>query len=113
MRSVCDGFFVAQDYEETKDGRVVFRGHGVFGFDAPSGQHTWYWVDSMGMVPPAPSRGTWDGDTVVFESRSPQGTGRYTWRLTGPDQLHFRLENCFDGKTFTELMHGDYARVGA
>src|SRR5215831_3482400 len=57
IRSDLDGFFVIQDYVEEKDGRVVFRGHGVFGWDAGDKKYIWYWVDSMGSVPAAPSRG--------------------------------------------------------
>ena len=48
MRRDVDGFFLIQDYVEEKDGRIVFRGHGVIGFDTHSREYTWYWVDSMG-----------------------------------------------------------------
>src|SRR5262245_58446522 len=78
-RSTCrldlDGFFVVQDYVEEKDGQVSYRGHGVFGYDAQSGEYAWYWVDSMGFVPAAPSRGSWEGDTLTFTSSSPHGQG--------------------------------------
>jgi hypothetical protein len=106
-----DGFFVIQDYVEEKDGRVVFRGHGVFGWDATDQTYTWYWVDSMGGAPAAPSRGTWNGDTLIFQSHSPQGQGRYTYRFEGDRTYHFKLENSFDGgQTFTQLMQGTYNR---
>ncbi len=48
MRREVDGFFLVQDYVEEKDGRIVYRGHGVFGFDPDAKAYTWYWVDSMG-----------------------------------------------------------------
>jgi hypothetical protein len=32
-RLALDGFIVTQDYEQERDGKVSFRGHGVFGFD--------------------------------------------------------------------------------
>ena len=51
-----DGFFLVQEYVEEKDGRVVFRGHGIFGWDAADKKFTWYWVDSIGNVPAAPSK---------------------------------------------------------
>jgi hypothetical protein len=59
---------------ETKplDGRTVFRGHGIYGWNAQQQTYTWYWCDSMGQVPSQPSRGRWRGDTLVFESSSPQ-----------------------------------------
>jgi len=106
-----DGFYVIYDYLEEKDGRVVFRGHSVFGWDEAAKQVSWYWFDSMGVPPPAPSRGAWDGDTLVLRSKTPQGEGRYTYRFNGADKYDFRIENSFDGgKTWTKLMDGSYRR---
>jgi hypothetical protein len=111
IRVDLDGFFVVQDYVEEKDGRTVFRGHGVFGYDVQAKEYIWYWVDSMGFPPSAPSRGRWEGDTLTFKSTSPQGEGRYTYRFQGERSYHFRLENSFDGgKTFTLLMEGSYRK---
>ena len=115
-RSICrvdvDGFFVLQDYIEEKDGRVVFRGHGVFGWDGARQKYAWFWVDSMGFVPRAPSLGTWEGDTLVFESE-PDGVqrGRYTYRFTGEDSYELTIENSQDGgETWRTLMEGSYQR---
>ena len=111
-RAGVDGFFLIQDYVEEKDGRIVFRGHGVYGWDAKDKMYTWYWVDSMGQVPPAPSRGRWEGDSLIFESTNPpDGRGRYTHRFEGPDTYHFKLEGSSDGgKTFMTFMEGTYHR---
>jgi hypothetical protein len=110
-RMDVDGFFLVQDYVEEKEGKVVFRGHGIFGWDAGDKKFTWYWVDSMGQPPAAASRGDWKGDTLTFESSSAHGKGRYTFRFEGDRTYHFRLENSFDGgKTFTQLMEGTYHR---
>lgn len=107
-----DGFFVVSDYVEEKDGKVVFRGHSIFGWDPQAKNVTWYWFDSMGQTPPAPSTGTWDGDTLILRNRSPQGEGRYTYRFEGKDRYLFRIENTFDGgKTWKKLMEGTYRRV--
>jgi hypothetical protein len=106
-----DGFFLIQDYVEEKDGRVVFRGHGVFGWDASDGKYTWYWVDSMGSGPAAASRGEWKGDTLTFESSSAHGRARYTYRFEGERTYHFRIENSFDGgKSYQPMMEGTYHR---
>lgn len=112
-RVEVDGFYVIQDYVEEKDGQVVFRGHGIFGFDAQAGEYCWYWVDSMGFVPAGPSRGQWEGDTLTFRSISPQGQGRYVYRFEGKQTYHFRIENSFDGgKTFATFMEGTYRKRG-
>src|SRR5262245_49839251 len=57
MRTEMDGFFVIQDYVEEKDGKTVFRGHGIYGYDTQAKEYCWYWIDSMGFMPAAPSRG--------------------------------------------------------
>jgi hypothetical protein len=115
-RSSCrldlDGFFVIQDYVEEKDGRETYRGHGIFGYDERAKEYCWYWIDSMGSVPAAPSRGRWEGDTLTFHSTSPQGQGRYVFRFEGQSKYHFRIENSFDGgKTFVTFMEGTYSKT--
>lgn len=108
---VLDGMFVTSDYVEEKDGKVVFRGHGVFGWDAGSRTVTWYWFDSMGGTPPAPSRGTWEGDTLVLRVEGGGAEGRYTYRFQGNDRYQFRIENSFDrGKSWVKFMEGTYRR---
>jgi hypothetical protein len=106
-----DGFWVIQEYEQEIGGAISFRGHGVFGWDPQAKEYTWYWVDSMGSVPAAPSRGTWEGDTLTFRSTSAQGEGRYVYRFEGERTYHFRLESSFDGgKSFVAVMEGTYRR---
>ena len=103
---------MVQDYVEVKDGRTVFRGHGIYGWDAAQQTYTWYWCDSMGQVPAQPSRGRWQGDTLVFESSSPQAQGRYTYRFEGEAIYHFKLENSFDGgATWLTFMEGTYKKT--
>ena len=114
-RSSCrldlDGFYVIQDYVQQKDGKTAFAGHGIFGYDTVSNDYCWYWIDSMGTVPAAPSRGQWEGDTLTFHSKGPQGQGRYVYRFEGERTYHFRIENSFDaGKTFVTFMEGTYRK---
>ena len=108
-----DGFYVVQDYVEEKDGRVSYGGHGILGWDDEQKNYTWYWVDSMGSVPPAPSRGRWEGDTLVFE-HAPVGDrrGRYTYRFVGGAQFQFKIESSQDGgRSWQTFMEGRYKRV--
>lgn len=113
MRAEVDGFFVLQDYLEEKDGRIVYRGHGIFGWDDQQKNYTWYWVDSMGSAPAAPSRGHWEGEALIFE-HTPVGDqrGRYTYQFTGDDILGFQIESSKDGgQTWTKFMEGHYQRA--
>jgi hypothetical protein len=110
-RVECDGFFVSQEYVQEQDGKVSYRGHAIFGYDTQRKQFAWYWVDSMGVVPPAPSYGTWEGNRLVFTSQSSHGDGRYTLQFEGKDRYKFTLENSADGgKTWQTFMSGDYRR---
>lgn len=108
-----DGLFVISDYAQERGGVTTYRGHGVYGFDAATGEYTWYWVDSMGM-PSVPSRGRWVGDALTFESSHPSGKGRYIYRWEGSDKHHFRIENSFDGgATWLPFMEATYTRRSA
>ncbi|HMJ15324.1 MAG TPA: DUF1579 family protein [Polyangiaceae bacterium] len=107
-----DGFFVISDYVQQKDSTSTYRGHGVYGFDVDAAEYTWYWVDSMGF-PSVPSRGKWEGETLVFESSFPHGKGRYTYRWEGRDKHHFSIENSFDGgASWSKFMDATYTRRG-
>lgn len=109
-RSVTDGMAIVQDYEEEKDGAIVFRGHGVFTIDPANGDVLWWWFDSMGFPPDGPARGRWDGDTLILNKSTPRGDGRYRYRLNG-DRYEFSIENRFpEQEDFCLFMQGSYER---
>jgi len=113
-RVALDGMFVVSDYVEEKEGKVSFRGHGVFGWDPASRTVTWYWFDTMGANPPEPARGTWDADTLVLRVTTAGAQGLYTYRFQGDDRYAFSIESSFDGgKTFVKFMEGVYRRTGS
>jgi len=106
-----DGFFVTGDYVEEQDGNVVYRGHSAFGWDDQQKNYVWWWLDSMGSIPPTPSRGKWEGNTLIFESQGEKGQSRYTLKFLGDGKYQMVLENKFPGqKDFTSFMEGTYAR---
>jgi hypothetical protein len=113
-RTVCrqslDGMALVQEYEQEKDGAVVFHGHGVMLIEPGSDDVLWWWFDSMG-VPPEPARGTWDGDVLSFEKTTPRGEARYRYEFSG-NHYRFMIENRLPGESaFSEFMHGDYSRT--
>jgi hypothetical protein len=111
-RLALDGFYVVQDYVEEKEGRVTFRGHGLFSYDTQTSEFCRYWFDSIGFVPDAAARGVWDGDTLTLRYSSPRGQARYTYRFESDRLHHLRLENSFDGgKTFATFMEATYCKV--
>jgi hypothetical protein len=105
-----DGFAVVQDYEQERDGRVTFRGHGVFWWDSQSNACVLHWFDSMGQAPNE-FRGTFEADVLTLVSRSPQGQSRSTWDFSQPGRYEHRLEMSPDGAQWTTLMEGSY-RLG-
>jgi hypothetical protein len=68
-------------------------------------------LDSMGSIPPAPSRGKWEGDTLTFESKSEMGESRHTFQFIGDGKYKMRLANRFPGQSdFATFMEGTYVR---
>ena len=76
--------YVIADYEQHHEGRLVFSGHGVYGYDPDEACFTMVWFDSAtsdGFTEPA--RGQWhDDNTLAFVRTTPHGRGRYTYRFT-------------------------------
>ncbi len=107
-RMAVDGFFLINDYHEERDGQVVFRGHGVYGYDPKRARYTMHWFDSMGM-PPDETLGSWEGDTLTFENRSEMGHGRYIYRVAA-DSYVFRIETSKDGQSWSPMMEGRFQR---
>lgn len=109
-RVVLDGFFLASDYVEERDGRVCYRGHGVYGWDAAQGCYTMYWFDSMGDGPAAPLPGTWQGNVLRFERSSPMGLARYTYTFESADRYRFEIHHSADGERWAPFMEAVYLR---
>ncbi len=110
-RVACDGFFVVSDYEEEKDGRVVFCGHSIYGWDPALGAVAWTWVDSMGAPPAAPILGRWDGDALVFVREQPCGASRFTHRFGGDGRYLFTIEGRQGDGPWQVMMEGTYRRT--
>lgn len=109
-RSVTGGMAIVQDYEEEKDGAIVFSGHGVFTIDPANDDVLWWWFDSMGSPPEGPARGRWDGDTLILDKSTSRGDGRYRYRLSG-DRYEFSIENRFpEQEDFCLFMQASYER---
>ena len=104
-----DGMALLQDYQEEKQGQVVFRAHGVFMIDPNTGDVLWWWFDSIGFPPDPPARGRWDSNDVLrLEKHTPRGSSRYTMDFSGSG-LVFRIESRFAGQDdFVEFMRGQY-----
>ena len=106
----ADGFALAQDYEQARDGTVNFRAHGVFNYDALEKVYMLHWWDSMGMGT-AVFKGSFDGDKLQLTCKLPQGFSRATWEFHGDNHYHFLIEISGDGNQWGTMIEGDYSRA--
>lgn len=106
---VCDGLFLVSDYEEWMDDVVVYRGHGVYGWQPDVERYTMYWFDTLGgggYVKPV--LGTYADDRLCFEHALDPGFKRYIYELISDEEFTFRMEVSEDGERWTTQMDGRY-----
>jgi hypothetical protein len=109
------GFSVTQDYAEERDGAATLTGHGVFTVDPDGDDVLWFWFDSIGYPPAAPSRGRFDADgtRLVLEKTTPRGTQRATFARDGDRLRHEVAARLGDATAFTPLVTATYVRERA
>ena len=105
-----DGFWVINDYTQERDGKITYRGHGVYGWDGKTNTYTMYWFDSMGMDPVGAARGRFEGNTLMFEMSHDMGHSRYIYTFTGEGAYEFRIEQSRDKQTWTTFMDSMWTR---
>lgn len=109
---VLDGFVVVQDYEQRRDGRVSFTGHGVMSWDAASAKHCMHWWDSLG-GPVSVFTGAFAGDRLVLTAPLPQGASRASFDLAeaARGRYSFLMEVSPDGTKWFPFLEGEYRRA--
>jgi hypothetical protein len=108
-RLALEGFAVIQDYEQERDGRVNFAGHGIFRWDPLEQCYILYWFDSMGM-PPNIFKGTFDARVLKLVSKNGQGHSRAVFDFSKENQYDYRMEVSPDGTQWYLFMNGIYRR---
>lgn len=108
--SALDGFAVIQDYDQEQSGKVGFRGHGVFRFDAPSGKYQMTWFDTFGS-PGSLMEGSFAGDVLTLQMKASQGFVRATWNFSRPDEYGYLMEVSGDGSQWSPFIEATYRRT--
>lgn len=111
-RTDLGGFVLIQDYAQTRDGAECFHGHGVYGFDAASGDYLMFWSDTMGGMPTEIVRGRWEGNVLTFAASCEHGHSRYVYTLHDDGSFGFSLHMSQDGENWAPYMEGRYTRQG-
>lgn len=87
-RRAAGGFAVVQSYRHVEADGSHFEGHGIFTLDPDHPDVFWYYVDSTGAPPDAPSRCTWHDGVLRVERRGSAGWTRHTIRVEDTWLLH-------------------------
>ena len=107
-RIALDGFTVVQEYEQYRQGRPTYSGHGVFWFDPVADQYAMTWFDSM-MGAALEFRGDFDGEVLrLGHNLIGGGLLRATFDCGLPGEYVFVMEVSMDGTTWAPTMEGAY-----
>ncbi|WP_426998822.1 DUF1579 family protein [Pseudarthrobacter sp. N5] len=105
------GFALVQSYRHTEADGTHFEGHGVFTVDPDHQEVLWYYVDSLGLPPEAPARGTWRDGMLTVERRSNRVTARHTFRVDDGVLTHRAELRLGDAPDFSPFMTSVCTRV--
>ena len=87
---------MVQEYEQYREGRPTYSGHGVFWFDPVASQYVMTWFDSM-MGAAFDFRGDFDGDVLRLTHALPGGGFvRATFDCGMPGEYVFMMEVSMD-----------------
>jgi hypothetical protein len=103
------GFALVSDYEQQRDGKTTFSGHGAYTYDPEQQIYTLYWLDSTGSRPEV-FTGTFTGDVLTLGHAGPPMHVRLTWDLTMMGRLASKMEMSEDGVTWNTLFDAEYRR---
>lgn len=108
-RLALGGFALLLDYEQERDGRVTFEGHGVMTYDTGQNCYVLHWFDSIGS-PPEVFTGNFEGDVLTLGHGGPMHA-RMTYDYSRPGILSGRMDMSQDGREWKCMFECDYERV--
>jgi len=108
-RFALNGFVLFHDYEQQRDGKPVFYGHGVIIWNAKEQCYIMYWFHSSGL-PPAFLKGTFVDDLMTFQTEDTQTKVRTTWDFSRYGQYTSRIETSRDGRKWLPFIEATYIR---
>ncbi len=109
-RVALDGFALIVDYEQERDGKVTFAGHGVFTFDPRENLYTLTWFDCMGS-PPETFKGRCEDDVMVVVHAGPPVHVRLTYDFSEDGTLTKSMQISQDGEDWKRFFDGRLKRL--
>ena len=112
LRMVCDDQFLVNDYEQRVDDAVVYRGHGVYGWEPLVERFTMFWFDSLGDGGPIqPVLGRFQDDCLRFHHVVDTGFRQYVYEFVANDEITFRIETSEGGGSWATVLQGRYRKT--
>ncbi len=108
-RVALNGFALINDYEQERNGKVTFTGHGVFTFNPKEDLYSVVWFDCMG-APPEIFKGKFEGDTLRLSHGGPGMHARLTYDVSESSLLAISMELSQDGNSWNKLFDGRLRR---
>lgn len=108
-RIALGGFALISDYEQERDGRISFTGHGVFTYSSKEKLYTLTWFDCMG-VQPEVFKGNFNGEILRISHGGPGMHAQLTYDLSEPNYLVMSMELAQDGVNWTKLFDARLVR---
>jgi len=109
-RVALDGFVVVTEYDQERNGKVAYRGHGVFGYDASQKKWFMQWNDNVTPTAATPVWGAFEGDVLTFQMQGPMGHSRYVYSFAKDGTYAFAIESSKDGAKWTTFMDGKFTK---
>lgn len=109
VRAALEGLAVVADYEQSRNGRVVFRGHGLVTYDTERASYVLHWFGGTGGRI-LTLNGDFNGDVLTLAMAAPPNRFRLSCDVVEAGQLRSRLETSDDGKDWRLLFQGTYRR---
>lgn len=103
-----DGLVLLSDYEREQDGAVVYRGHGVHGWDAERERYTLCWFDTAGGAFEHFAAGMWGDDDLTYEIELPRGHVRHVYTPEAEGGFLFRIDVSKDRRLWHPFLEGTY-----
>jgi hypothetical protein len=104
-----DGFAIFHDYEQERNGKPDFHGHGVIIWNNREQCYIMFWFHST-PLPPTFLKGTLINDIMVLQSEDTLTKVRITWDFQRGDRYLSRIETSPDGEEWSPFVEATYYR---